>query len=119
MGLATTDESESDSVQQGGLGFLDPSKAVLQLDIVLKPDVTELPMQFGTAPPRPRRERGRLGGRIEKKTLVAKEVAFGIQVQQDLSALKGRKGDTGERTFGTDPALLSLMLTYRQCTLAQ
>ena len=94
MDLASTRE---DAVtEQGGLGFLDSTKSVLQIDLLLtlKPADTPIATHEATGGRKPRR--GRAGGRAAHRQPQAQEDVVGVQVQQDLSALKGRKGDTGK-----------------------
>ena len=94
MDLATTREDEV--TEQGGLGFLDSTKSMLQIDLLLTPKPAATPTAThgttGGAMPR----RGRAGGRAAHRQPQAQEDVVGVQVQQDLSALKGRKGDTGK-----------------------
>jgi hypothetical protein len=94
MDLASTDED--DVTGQGGLGFLDSSQAVLQLDLVLKAETTKAPIQLQGETQTSKHKRGRHGARAAVKMQQAQEIHVEVQVQQDLSALKGRKGDTGE-----------------------
>lgn len=85
MQLATV--SQETEEKAGGLGFLDGSKQLLELDLVISaeptPPVTP-PSAAGTG------RKGK-GGKPE-----VKDVVIPLVVQQDLSALKGRRGDTGE-----------------------
>jgi hypothetical protein len=90
MNLATT--GENDSPDTGGLGFLDSSSQILELEIVLAPEVVVSDPAVATFT-------GAYDGRKRrpgKKDERAKEIRLEVKVQQDLMALKGRKGDTGE-----------------------
>jgi len=89
MNLAST--GENDIPNTGGLGFLDSSSQILELEILLSPHVpvvdTATDAYDATYDGRKRR--------AGKKSDKAKEVRIDVKVQQDLMALKGRKGDTG------------------------
>lgn len=100
MRLATA--SPEAETAAGGLGFLDGSKPLLEMDLVIQPPQQSSggggPQRRGKAP----------------KTSV-KEVMIPLVVQQDLTALKGRKGDTGERSVSQ----MIVAQTRRQRTVAQ
>ncbi len=81
MRLATA--SPEVETAAGGLGFLDGSKPLLEMDLVIEP-----PQQSSGGGGHQK------GGKAPKASV--KEVLIPLVVQQDLTALKGRKGDTGE-----------------------
>lgn len=79
MNLATA--SPEVETAAGGLGFLDGSKPVLEMDLVIQPP-----------------QEGSSGGQLRRGKAAkpaVKEVVVPLVVQQDLTALKGRRGDTG------------------------
>ena len=89
MNLASTNEDGIPDT--GGLGFLDSSSQILELEILLSPHVA-------TADPTVPSYAGGYDGRKRrtgKKEAQAREMRIEVKVQQDLMALKGRKGDTG------------------------
>jgi hypothetical protein len=87
---------------QGGLGFLDSNKAVMQLEFELtaaseprSPDNSDRRLAGAKSPSIPRNSHGR---RLKHAKHIehAKTVAVQATIAQDLGALRNRKGDTGE-----------------------
>ena len=109
MNLATT--GENDIPDTGGLGFLDSSLQILELEIVLVPEVVVVDPGAATYTGGYDGRKRRAGRKDER----VKEVRLEVKVQQDLMALKGRKGDTG--TF-SQIGPWSLCADTRECTLA-
>ena len=110
MDLATT-TSESVSTTPLGLGFLDSNSSMLELDLVIsprdRPSTGSANDILGLTDSRPLKVAGRgASHRVSKSRGTKKdekrqggggeEVAISVKLQQDLAALKGRKGDTGE-----------------------
>lgn len=105
MDLATT-APESNSTQSLGLGFLDSTKSILELELVLSPDkisaydqATSSTAEGSALQSRKKLSSGRANKtpqRWNRKGAEEKELVLSVKLQQDLAALKGRKGDTGE-----------------------
>jgi hypothetical protein len=112
MDLATT-TSESVSTTPLGLGFLDLNSSMLELDLLISPrrppstgstndtsgltDSRSLKVVGKGASHRVSKSRGTT--KDEKRRGGGgggEEIAISVKLQQDLAALKGRKGDTGE-----------------------
>lgn len=76
--------------EETGLGYLDSSKAILELEMEIKP----LEVSPNTS------EGSQAGKRRSRKKVAegTKAVVVPISIQQDLGMLKGRTGDTGEQT---------------------
>jgi hypothetical protein len=94
MNLAGTDDHALFN-QQGGLGFLDSTRSILDIELFLTPHNSLAPASPSSHSSR------RAKGRASKDAKSApkennKEIKIAVQVQQDLAALKGRRGDTGE-----------------------
>ena len=91
----------------GGLGFFDRTKAVLEIELEIPPPTSSLvddPISRG----RNERRRRSHGKMAEKRARV-----ISVRLQQDLGALKSRKGDTGESGFSLGIwALLGLVIDY-------
>ncbi|KAK1924505.1 hypothetical protein DB88DRAFT_490695 [Papiliotrema laurentii] len=102
MNLATT--QETDEGHTGGLGFLDSTSSCLEMDVVLRPPT--LDSGAGTIPASSGRKRKGPKGKSEKE-----EVRLPVRVQQDLTALKGRKGDTGSVLWRSSLYLARHILT--------
>lgn len=100
MNLATT--GEDDETDKGGLGFLDSAQSILDIELVLTPP-PKLDTSFSTNGPSSTGKRTRI--KESKGPKGAQEVRISVQVQQDLTALKGRKGDTGEFSTTTHSRL--------------
>lgn len=116
MDLATT-SPESRPTTSSGLGFLDSTKSVLELELILSPSpvggsrrdrlglLDGSSVVDGTATPSTNGKGRQKGSALrksrekekdtDKEKGKEKEVVIGVKVQQDLTALKGRKGDTG------------------------
>ena len=92
MDLASTKDGDDSSRGTGGLGFLDSSSSFLELELILTPkkELLEVSNDKGL--------RGSTSAKSKKgvkKDAAKEEVRLNVQIQQDLMALKGRKGDTG------------------------
>jgi hypothetical protein len=119
MDLASVSSSSADDApDSGGLGFLDSTKSAIEIDWELSPGVHEvdsgivetrgedaastsgIASRAGGAGSGSRRRT--TGARAVKRTrpnpAPARSVQVRATIQQDLGALKGRKGDTGERS---------------------
>lgn len=74
--------------EETGLGYLDTSKAILELEMEIKR--LEEPSDIS--------EGSQLGRRRGRKKAVegVRPIVVPISIQQDLGMLKGRTGDTGE-----------------------
>lgn len=102
MYLATmSDNTDKQDIGKSseGLGYLDLTQSVLELQLDLTiastKSVEEVDSYHQRKDARSRGKRGKKG--IEKN----KEVqSVEVRLQQDLTALKGRKGDTGELLSG-------------------
>ncbi|WVQ83854.1 hypothetical protein IAT38_005998 [Cryptococcus sp. DSM 104549] len=109
MNLASTapdDTQGARSDDSGGLGFLDSTKSILELSLDVSPPASA---DAGKDVPEPkkRRERG-----VRKEKAGGKGVeSVQVKVQQDLTALKGRKGDTGSVLWRSSLHLARLLLT--------
>lgn len=118
MELASVSSSSAGyAPDSGGLGFLDSTKSAIEIDWELSPGVHEVDSGIaetqGEDAASTSGEAHRPGGagsgsrrrttgtRGLKRTLPnpapARSVQVRVTIQQDLGALKGRKGDTGER----------------------
>jgi hypothetical protein len=91
--------TEEDS---GGLGYLDPTKPILDLELVLRPPLLDRGGTNQGLEVRGKRGRGGALERVREKERKGKagegrggEVVVCVRVVQDLKSLKGRKGDTG------------------------
>lgn len=104
MNLASTSpEVGGRNADSGGLGFLDSTKSILELSLDLTPDSTPTSSSAGDAgrsEPAFAVRKGRSG---KSKSALGGSAGNGngvdsieVRIQQDLGALKGRKGDTGE-----------------------
>lgn len=100
MNLATT--KEDDHVDKGGLGFLDSTQSVLDIELILTPPISPSETQLSGRTPKistGTRSKGRDAKGNKRVKGNEREIRGGVQVQQDLTALKGRKGDTGALTI--------------------
>lgn len=100
MYLATmSDNTDKQDVGKSseGLGYLNMTQSVLelQLDLTspLKRPVEEIELYHKRKDAKSRGKRGKKKDVEENKGMQSVDV----RLQQDLTALKGRKGDTGER----------------------
>ena len=105
MNLASTSNQDENkripNALPSGLGFLDSTKSTLDVEIVLTPDIPPLEhmesvgddLGKSTLISVPARRRRKVYKRT--KEVEVQEVKVSVKVQQDLNALKGRKGDTG------------------------
>ncbi len=83
------DCSDSSS-SAGGLGFFDSTKPILEIELDLLPASTTLTDPVG--------KRGGNGAKRSSKAEIderGKVQSINVTLQQDLGALKSRKGDTG------------------------
>lgn len=81
--------------EETGLGYLDSSKAILELEMEIKP--LEEPANTSEGSQTVKR-RGR-----KKAVDGVRSVVIPISIQQDLGMLKGRTGDTGKHTASFIP----------------
>ncbi|ORY23141.1 hypothetical protein BCR39DRAFT_550013 [Naematelia encephala] len=80
---------ETDEPAASGLGFLDPTKPVLEIEF----DLTLQKVEVANIKISGRSRKG-AGGRSHKELQDQGPIIF-VKLQQDLGALKSRKGDTG------------------------
>lgn len=114
-----------DGQGMGGLGFLDPTQPLLELELVLRPPV--LPSSGETTNPAPSvavavpfpkskprsgaHRRSAAASKSREALAPAREVVLPVIIQQDLSALKTRKGDTGSVVWRSSLHLGTHILT--------
>jgi hypothetical protein len=122
MDLASVSSSSADDTpDSGGLGFLDSTKSAIEIEWELSPGVQEVDRGVlktqgedttggtsgasgasGAGGASGGSRRRTTGTRSLKRTLPnptpPRSVPVRATIQQDLGALKGRKGDTGERS---------------------
>lgn len=92
MTLSTiTSTSEDLGESTGGLGYLDATQSILQLDLELVP-----PMKGAV----PKAAKGRSRRTNGAATSREEAMVVSVQLQQDLHTLKTSKGDTGTLSFG-------------------
>lgn len=77
---------------ESGLGYLDTSKAILELEMEITEAADAGGMLMGAEERKGRRRRVSVKTRLQKP----RSTTITIDIQQDLSLLKGRKGDTGK-----------------------
>lgn len=92
MMLASSEDSD-ETTEKGGLGFIDSSHSHLPIVLELAQPVTSPPLSPPVSPPPGHRRSRHVSGK--KATAPDTTVRIELELLQDLTALKGRKGDTG------------------------
>ena len=77
--------------EETGLGYLDTTKSILELEMEIKPLDNAISVPDGSQGVK-RRAR-------KKGSEIARSIVIPISIQQDLGMLKGRTGDTGGFSF--------------------
>ena len=93
MELATTGQMEQ-TEHKGGLGFIDSSLSTLPVVLELDPPVAS-PSPSSPPDSSPSAHRRSKHSRGKKNSTKDTGITVEVEIHQDLTALKGRKGDTG------------------------
>jgi hypothetical protein len=96
MNLASTPSDEDNT---GGLGSLDSSKPIIELELILRPSQNGVGGDAGVGRGQGSEVKVKRNQRKDGKAKKMDEIVLRVVVVQDLESLKGRKGDTGESLF--------------------
>jgi hypothetical protein len=89
--LSQTNSEKPESSREGGLGFVDSAKDVMEIELELR---RQIPDEIETAA-NPKFKAVRKPRTKKVNTIDMKTVS--VRIHQDIGALRNRKGDTGRR----------------------